>query len=78
MTIKNRLEKIENKTQADSNVDHEKLEELTALLRSLDGVEDPTKFTRAPSNEVEELATLLQRLDARHKLEYPVSRSRLR
>ena len=69
MTIKNRLEKIENKTQADSNVDHEKLEELTALLRSLDGVEDPKKFTRAPLREVVKLAALLQRLDARYNLE---------
>ena len=78
MTIKNRLEKMETKTQSDSNVDDEKVAQLTPLLRSLEGVEDPTKFTRAPSREVIELAALLQRLEERHKPEYPVSRSMLR
>jgi hypothetical protein len=71
MTINRRLEKMETKTQADSNVDDEKVAQLTALLRSLEGVEkiDPTKLSH--DAEVIELATLLQRLEEQHKLEYP-------
>ena len=62
MTINRRLEKMETKTNSDS-IDYEKVEQLTALLRSLEGGEkvDLTKFP--VDSETIELAALLQRLD---------------
>jgi hypothetical protein len=70
MRINRRLERMEQGFKDSNDIDHEKVEYLTALLRSLDGTEQLDLAKLSHDANVIQLAALLQRLDA-DKREYP-------